>query len=336
MIGAPRDLRHAEPRHGVIPWLALLLMVAGTAFDVTAGEAAIAAATTTKTPNAAPQARFNNEDIVRLVVNGTAEKVILDEIAARRVDFDLSAGVVDELHRVGVSDTILEAMRRRQAEMPHKPPPAGQSDTTAAGKPKPEGGSEPDPGTPAAAPVPMGQIDFVYTDPQATGKKAPRQILAITRMPKGAPRPGDAEIGTVSDLALAVLCTTTDHVPDHWDMRTPIEGAPRHEVLFFRPGSTPEKESGFDVLALKRDRAGPLPIPAGRHALIVALAGKQTGSGAWRLLASEAIKVDVLPDQILHLEIEAHSDLGGTRMIGYRMDQVWKVTVAAPPAAEAP
>jgi hypothetical protein len=295
---------------------------------------------------AAAPARFTNEDIVRLVVNGTAEKVIVNEIAVRQVDFDLSAGVVDELRRVGISDTVLEAMRRRQAEMPRKPPPAGQDNTTAAGKPKPTAGtepggsgpkgSEPDPGAPAAAPAPMGQIDFVFTDPQSTGKKAPRQILAITKMPKGAPRPGDAEIGTVSDLALVVLCTTTDHVPDHWDMRTPIEGAPRHEVLLFRPGSTPEKESGFDVLALSRERAGPLPIPAGRHALIVALAGQQTGSKSWRLLASEAIKVDVLPSQILHLEIEAHSDLGGTRMIGYRMDQVWKVTIAAPPVAGAP
>jgi hypothetical protein len=313
--------------------LAMVLALAG-APDASAG-------TAHKSPAAPAPAPFNNEDIVRLVVNGTAEKVILNEIAARKVDFDLAAGVVDELRKVGVSDTVLEAMRRRQAEMPHKAPPAGQGDTSAAGKPKPEGGSAPagsgpDPGAPVVAPTPMGQIDFVFTDPQATGKKAPRPILAITKMPKGAPRPGDAEIGTVSDLALAILCTTTDHVPDHWDMRTPIEGAPRHEVLLFRPGSTPEKESGFDVLALSRERAGPLPIPAGRHALIVAFAGQQTGSKSWRLLASEAIKVDVLPNQTLHLEIEAHSDLGGTRMIGYRMDQVWKVSIAAPPAAGTP
>ena len=48
---------------------------------------------------------LTNEDIVRLVINGTEERVILEEISARPVDFDLDEEVVVELRLVGVNET---------------------------------------------------------------------------------------------------------------------------------------------------------------------------------------------------------------------------------------
>jgi hypothetical protein len=273
---------------------------------------------------AAAPARLTNEDIVRLVTYGTAEKTILREIETRPVEFDLSPGVVEELVRVGVRPSIIEAMRRRQAEMPRPkdaPPPEPQG---------PEAGA-------ASAPEPVGSLTLTFQATTPGEDKPADQVLAITSLPKGAPRPDGAEIGTVSDLALAILCTSGDHAPDHWDSHTPLRDAPRHEVLLFRPGASPGKEKGFDVLLLSREPAGPISLKAGGHALLVGLAGKQTGSGAWRLLAADAIRVDVPQDGTVRLVLEAHTKVTGSRMLGFHLDQAWKVRLdSQSPPAEAP
>jgi len=263
-------------------------------------------------------APLTNEDVVRLVIHGTPEKTILREMEGRPVEFDLAPGVVEELARVGVSPAIIEAMRRRQGAMPRRceapPPPAGD--------PVPMAGATP--GAPVV-PAPSGRLMLVFDAGPAGEDRPPDPILAITALPKGAPRPDDAEIGTVTDLALAILCTSADHVPDHWDSRTPLQGAPRHEVLLFRPGGSPARQKGFDVIALSREPAGPIALPAGSHALLVALAGKQTGSGAWRLLASDAIRVDIPPGASARLVLDARSALTGTRMLGFHLAQVWSL-----------
>jgi hypothetical protein len=272
---------------------------------------------------AATPAPLTNEDIVRLVTYGTAEKTILREIELRQVAFDLSPGVVEELARVGVRPSIIEAMRRRQAEMPRPKdaPPVAQ-------------GQEPGP---ASAPEPMGSLTLTFQATAPGEDKQAEQVLAITSLPKGAPRPEGAEIGTVSDLALAILCTSGDHAPDHWDSHTPLKDAPRHEVLLFRPGASPGKEKGFDVLLLSREPAGPISLKTGGHALLVGLAGKQTGSGVWRLLAADTIRVDVPQDGTVRLLLEAHTKVTGSRMLGFNLDQAWKVRLESqPPPAEAP
>jgi hypothetical protein len=268
-------------------------------------------------PQKAVPATLTNEDIVRLVVNGTAEKVILDEIVARPVDFDLSPGVVDELARVGVSPKIIDAMRRRQAEVAPPPPPSARV-------PEPSAEAEPE----------QGLLALRFADP--ADPKKPDAVLAIASLPKGAPRPGDAEIGAVSELAVAILCSTTDHVPDHWEMKTPLSGAPRHEMLLFRPGSEPRREKGFDVIALLRDPIPAFAVPAGRHSIIVGLAGKQTGSGSWRLLASDVLKTEIQPGRTTNLVLEARTGLTGSRMLGFRYDQVWKLRQDPPPSESAP
>ena len=302
---------------GPIP-LALIMALASLAMPVVAA--------VTAPPKGPARPPLTNEDVVRLVVYGTKEEVILKEIASRPPAFDLDPGVVVELERVGVSAAIIDAMRLRQASVarPH-PAPTG----AAAAKPTAE--------TPPLAAAPTGslEIDFALS---ADGK--PLEIFAIATMPKNAPRPEKSEIGTVSDLAIAILCTTGDHVPDHWDTLTPLAGAPRHELVLFRPGSHRYTDKGFELLALDRLPVGPVPLAAGHHALLVGLAGKQTGTGDWRLFAMATVKVDIADGKTTKLLLDARSTLSGMRMTGYHVEEIWTVRDAAadtaPPAPTAP
>lgn len=260
---------------------------------------------------------LTNEDIVRLVVNGTKESVVLREIATRRPDFDLDPGVVAELEHVGVSKAIIEAMRRRQIEVGGRPVPA-------PGPPPP------------APPVPVeraeqGTVMLTFA-PAKAGE--PPEVFAIASVPKNAPRPDDGESGLVSDLALVIACTSATHVPDHWDTLTPIEGAPRHELLLFHPGSHHRDRHGFDLLVLDRFAPDPIRLDAGRHALLVGLAGRH-GSGAWRLLSSDSKAVEVAPGGTVRLRLDARSAVLGSRMTGYRVEQVWKLELEAGPASDA-
>jgi hypothetical protein len=267
---------------------------------------------------------LTNEDIVRLVVHGTSEAAILREIAARPPDFDLEPGVIVELERVGVSGAIIEAMRRRQLEA------GGGSGPPAAAAP----------GSPPAAPPPAaddaadrGTLLVRLAVPARDGKS--EDVFAIAAVPKGAPRPDDGESGLVTDLALVLACTTATHVPDHWDTRTPLEGAPRHELLSFRPGSHHRKQHGFDLLALDRVEPGPIRLAAGRHAILAGLAGRH-GSGAWRLVASDSEVVEIAAGATVRLRLDARSALRGSRMTGYRVEQVFTLGPEPAPAATAP
>jgi hypothetical protein len=299
-MSGPAD-RRALPAVVIAATLALACLT-------TLAAAGAAAPTAPRAPVPAP---LTNEDVVRLVVHGTKEDVILQEIAARPPAFDLDPGVVVELQNVGVSATIIDAMRKRQGSIA-RPQPAAPG----AGAAKPS--NEP----PPPATIPTGSLEIAFA-PSADGK--PVEIFAIATMPKGAPRPEKSEIGTVSDLALAILCTTGDHVPDHWDTLTPLAGAPRHELVLFRPGSHRYTDKGFELLALNRLPVGPVPLAVGRHALLVGLAGKQTGTGDWRLFAMATIKIDVGADKTTTLLLDARSTLSGIRMTGYHVDEIWTV-----------
>jgi len=284
-----------------------------------------AAAPPAPAPDPAP---LTNEDVVRLVIHGTAESVIVREIAVRPPDFDLDPGVVAELEHVGVSRTIIEAMRRRQIDAGIRPEP---------GAPPP-----PEPSTTTPPPAADNQGTVVVAFAPAQAGDPPAEIFAIAARPKGAPRPDDGEIGLVTDLALVLACTTSTHVPDHWDTRTPLEGAPRHEILLFHPGSHHRDQHGFDLLVLDRDEPAPIRLAAGRHALIAGLAGRH-GSGAWRLIASDGEAIDVAAGATVRLRLDARAALRGSRMTGYRIEQVFTLapgpappTAGDPPAGVAP
>ncbi len=262
------------------------------------------------------RAPLTNEEVVRLVMTGTPEQAILDRIARQPADFDLSPDVVQEMKNAGVGERVLEAMRRRQAEMPRR---------------------EPAP-TPTPVPANAGTIEIAFVpDPQAK-TEAERSVIALRELPPRVRRRGGMEVGEVIDLALAVLCTTADHVPDHWDTRTPLgSDAPRHELLFFQPGSAEATLKGFKVLYLKHEAAYRVSVPEGRHDIVVAVAGQQRGSRAWRLLAADAAQVSIRPDRTTRLTVAAHSGIRGSAMIGYGLDVEWKVAAAggpdeAPPA----
>lgn len=286
-----------------------------------AAAASIGAGAAAKPPGG--PAPLTNEDIVRLTAYGTSEANIIKEINARKADFDLDAGVVAELERVGVTKKVLEAMRQRQAEAPAHPgapppPPA---------RPVPESAAPP-------ARLTLAFDDAAAASDTGHDESGP-QVYALAALPKGAPKPKGSEIDTVDELAIAVLCTTGDHVPDHWDTRTPLKDAPRHELLAFRPGSTKRKEHGFDVLALDRQPLEPITLAAGSHSLIVALAGRQNGSGAWRLMASDSIRVTAEAGKALPLVLDARTSLKGSRMIGFDLNMTWKVHPAAGSASTA-
>ena len=258
---------------------------------------------------------LTNEDVVRMTMTGQKESDILGTIEARVVDFDLSTEMVQELRVAGVSDRVIEAMRRRQAAMPRAEPP------------------------PAARPAPerTGSLRIEFAAGAGDDKPSERSAIALRKLPKGLERRGGEEVGEMSDMALAVLCTTADHVPDHWDTRSPLQGAPRHELLQLVPGSATEKVKGHEILYLDRKDAYDLEIGAGNHTIVVGAAGKQAGSGTWRLLESDGARVTVLPGRQTRIVLSAHSRIKGSFMLGFSVESEWRiVSVDVPEAAAAP
>ncbi|HXU12910.1 MAG TPA: hypothetical protein VN898_13175 [Candidatus Binatia bacterium] len=260
-------------------------------------------------------APLTNEDVVRMTMTGVPEREILAAIEARTVDFDLSTEMLGELRVAGVSDRVIEAMRRRQAAMPRsEPPPA-----------------------PTPAPARMGSLRIEFDAGDEGDKPSERSAIALRKLPKGLERRGGVEVGEMSDMALAVLCTTADHVPDHWDTRSPLQGAPRHELLQMATGSATEKVKGHEILYLDRKDAYDLEIAAGNHNIVVAAAGKQAGSGTWRLLESDGARVTVLEGRRTRIVLKAHSRIKGSFMAGFSVDSEWRiVSVEVPEAAAAP
>ncbi len=244
---------------------------------------------------------LNNEAIVRLVMTGAPEATILARLTESPVDFDLSPDMVQELRTAGVGERVLDAMRRRQAEMPR---PA-----------------------PAATPVPASTGRVALTVVQDTDAKNPaeRSVLALRAMPPRAQRPGGMEVGEVSDLAVAILCTTPDHVPDHWETRTRLADAPRHELLLFQSGSAETKLKGFKVLYLTIAPEIDVDLAAGAHDLMVAAAGQQIGSRAWRLLATAKARVVVDSGETTRLVLTIGSRLRGSSMRGYGVTVDWRL-----------
>ena len=272
------------------------------AFLVLLSLAALSGTAADTAPSGTPP--LTNEDVVRLVMTGTAEKDVLSVITARAVDFDLSTDMIEELRQAGVNARIIEAMRRRQAAMPKAAAPS-----------------------PAATPAPgrTGTLRLEFTDEGEDKTPSAHSAIALKSLPKGMRRRGGMEVGLMTDMALAVLCITSDHVPDHWDTRSPIEGAPRHELLLFRPRSATDKVKGHEVLYLDHQPSYEISVPEGPHNIVVAAAGKQAGPGTWRLLESDGARVTILPGRTTRLKLLARSQVKGSTMLGFTVDSEWKI-----------
>jgi hypothetical protein len=160
---------------------------------------------------------LSNEDVVRWVAAGKPQVEILREIAARPAAYDVSDEMLSELRLAGVPEPVIAAMRARQAELaPASPPPA---DRPARGKVR---------------------LTLAFANPKklSVGKHASEPLAEKLKLP-----PGD-EARAVHDLAIFLACVTAEHVPDQWRTKSPLgrdlEGMPRHEMLLFVPGDTPD------------------------------------------------------------------------------------------------
>jgi hypothetical protein len=267
---------------------------------------------------AAPEPRpLTNEDVVRMVMRGAHETDVLEAIATRPPLFDLSPEIVDELRKAGVSDRIIEAMRRRQAA-------SGRAGLSSA--PAPAAAATPGPDEATA--VRRGILALSFEKPVDPRHPSETTAIALKSLPRGTDRMPGEEVGLMSDMAFAVLCLTADHVPDNWDARTPLIGTARHELLLFRPGSGVEKKHGFELLYLEHDERYDVTLAEGGHRIVVAAAGRETGPGTWRVLASDEARVDVVAGRTTLLTVRAGSRLRGSAMTGYAVDSQWKVVEA--------
>ena len=79
--------------------------------------AAIAITLSAIAPALAADAPLTDEDIVRLFVQGQSKAELVKTIGSSDVDFDLSEEMLEELRIAGIPAVVLEAMRKRQAEM---------------------------------------------------------------------------------------------------------------------------------------------------------------------------------------------------------------------------
>ena len=170
-------------------------------------------------PPAEPGPALTNEDIVRLVASGTAEREIIETIQARPEAFDLADDMVDELKLAGVPAAVVAAMRARHATTA---PPVLPPERTARGH----------------AHV------TVKLNPGGVGPRSLRapawadeDVKARLKLPK------ENDQREVKDLAVFFGCTTGEHVPDLWRSKTPLGrdmvGTVRHEMLAFVAGDTP-------------------------------------------------------------------------------------------------
>jgi hypothetical protein len=213
---------------------------------------------------------MNNEDVVQMLAAGRSEAEVRRAIeSAERVTFELDAEMVDELKRAGVSDALLDAMRKRQAEMPQ----------TAA------------PASPEPAPVARGIVELRFV-PKAAKKPGERPMLQVPVEPGRAALmlPGVSRRDVVLDLAVFLLCGTARHVPDHWDDLTELKNFARHEMLLFQPSSRTAKLRGMEVREMEFPESLPASVDAGTHRLMVAVAMRI--GPAWVVVAS-AERADV-------------------------------------------
>jgi hypothetical protein len=242
---------------------------------------------------------LTNEDVVRMVVQGRSEAEILRIIAASPADFELDHDMIEELRRAGVTERILSAMRERQA---------------AAGVTPPET-------APPSAPVPKGRLRFSFAPLDGDGKHPEASFEVVKKIPRWAmQRLGMEEKREVEDLALFVVCTTPDHVPDHWQDRTPLKEFTRHEVLLFRPGSHPASDKRFEELALDIPASLEVEAAAGSHRIAVGVAARFGGD--WHPLASDNRPgVPVVAGKTTPIRMKIKGHLSGSGTTGFKEEQ---------------
>ncbi len=266
----------------------------------------------TRAPSASDEEEegLTNEDVVRMVANGTTEGEILRAIGSSRARFDLEPDILLELRRAGVPERVLRAMRERQAASGAVPVPV-----------------------PSPVALPKGRVELVFASLEGRGKGKPLQAFTmIRRTPRWAVRHWAMPLtGEVEDLALFLACTTPDHVPDFWQDRTPLKDAIRHELLTFRPGGRPGKKRGFEVLSLEIPPALEVEVPAGTHSLLVGVAIKVGPD--WHAAVSDSRReVRVMESRVTRMEVRMSGRLVGSTAAGLGAERDLVIGEVSPPA----
>ena len=160
---------------------------------------------------------MGNEEVVRMVFEGRAHDEILAAIRTRPPAYDLSEDMLDELKLAGVPADVLAAMKARADQAAPKPPPA----------------QRPRKGTVRL----VVAFDAGGTHTLRAPSFADEDLKARLQLPK------ELAAREIHDLAVFLLCTTAEHVPDLWRQKSPLGRdmslTVRHEMLAFVPGGTP-------------------------------------------------------------------------------------------------
>jgi hypothetical protein len=252
---------------------------------------------------------LDDEAVVGMLLKGRPETEVLKAIeSASRVSFDLEPDMIRELKAAGVSDKVLEAMRRRQAEMASAP---------------------------HAAPVPgpTGKLQIRFRPAKDNKPQEPILFQVIKKTPRwAAEEMGMVQRPEVDDLAFFLLCTRPDHVPDHWQDQTELKDFTRHEKLLFRSGSHPSKSHGFEVVQLDLPPSLTLDVAQGEHRLVVGVAAK---AGAdWHVVASDELKqVAVDGSHTAALLVTLSGSVVGSHMVGFKEEQILSVVDATSASA---
>jgi hypothetical protein len=182
---------------------------------------------------------LTGEDVVRLHMQQTPADEIVDRIRRSFVEFDIADDMLDEFVVAGLPPAVIAAMVERQREL-HAPDPH----ETAGADPEPLPGS----------------VLRIRINPDR--RKPPGELrLDVVLHPLVAEQFGlSTGEHRITDLALAVVCRTPDHVPDQWRSKSTLGrdfiSTVRHKLLFFKPGATFE---GQGALRRTLDKLGRVP-----------------------------------------------------------------------------
>jgi len=182
--------------------------------------AAAAACLVTMTLFSAADAKpLTNVDIVRMAASGTPEQEIIRAILeAPSTAFDLDKEVLGEMRAVGVSDAVIDAMKKAQKRSPSSGPPADA----------------------APQPAPARLTLRFEGDPNADAMT--RTAVFFAADPNGA----------AIALGFFVVCTEPTHAPDFWQKRSPLGATiSRHSMIWFHEESRPyETKRGMKDMPL--------------------------------------------------------------------------------------
>jgi len=172
-------------------------------------------------PSGEPGAPLTNVDIVRMVMDRVPEKDIIRTIReSSATDFDLDPEILEELRAAGVTEPVLDAMKKAHKAASGPAPPPAEEPASSRLELRFEGDPNADAMTRTAV--------FFAADPNGN--------IPFT-------------------MALFVICVEPTHVPDFWQTKSPLGGGfPRHAMIWFNDATSPYETRrgmrGMDYIAL--------------------------------------------------------------------------------------